>query len=156
LEVAWYGLKANKPKEGASIYQLKMNLFRRIQSKGYSASDFRQLLKFIKNYVSFRNPEMLLKFEEETSKPIESMGIIERVETYYKTYGVREGKRIGKKLGREEGRIIGRVEGVDIGKMQQLSKNVCQMAARGFDANQIADILEISKNEVEMILKSNK
>ena len=85
LEVAWYGLKAHKPKDGTSIYQLKINLFRRIQSKGYSPSDFRQLFKFIKNYVSFGNLEMLLKFEEETSKPIESMGIIERVETYYKT-----------------------------------------------------------------------
>jgi predicted transposase YdaD len=155
LEVAWYGLKAHKPKEGVSIYQLKMNLFRRIQSKGYNASDFRQLLKFIKNYVSFGNSEMLLKFEEETSKPIESMGIIERVETYYKTYGVREGKRIGKKLGREEGRVEGRVEGIDIGLYQQLSKNVCQMFSKGFDIVKIADILEVSEDEVKKILKLN-
>ena len=156
LEVAWYGLKTNKPKDGTSNYQLKMNLFRRIQSKGYSPSDFRQLLKFIKNYVSFGNPEMLLKFEEETSKPIESMGIIERVETYYKTYGVREGKRIGKKLGREEGRVEGRVEGIDLGVYQQLSKNVCQMFLKGFDIVKIADILEISENEVQKILQSKE
>ena len=30
------------------------------------------------------------------------------------------------------------------------------MDARGFDVNQIADILEISKNEIKMILISNK
>ena len=92
LEVAWYGLKANKPKEGKTLYQLKMNLFRRVQKKGYSAYDFRQILKFLKNYVSFGNSEMLVKFEEEIDKPIKNMDIIETVETYYKTYGGREGK----------------------------------------------------------------
>jgi predicted transposase YdaD len=92
LEVAWYGLIVNKPKKGETLYQLKMNLFRRVQKKGYNANDFRQILKFLKNYVSFVNEEMLIKFEEETDKPIKSMGIIETVETYYKTYGVREGK----------------------------------------------------------------
>jgi hypothetical protein len=81
LEVAWYGLKANKPKEGETLYQLKMNLFRRVQKKGYTAHDFRQILKFLKNYVSFRNEEMLIKFENETEKPAKSMGIIETVET---------------------------------------------------------------------------
>ncbi|MCU0469934.1 MAG: hypothetical protein MUF58_15165 [Arcicella sp.] len=34
LEVAWYGLKANKPKESEVLYQQKMNLFRRVQNKG--------------------------------------------------------------------------------------------------------------------------
>lgn len=161
LEVAWYGLKANKPKEGESLYQLKMNLFRRIQKKGYSPNDFRQVLKFIKNYVSFGNPEMLLKFEEETSKPIESMGIIERVETYYRTYGEKEGKKIGEKVGMEKGlekglakgRVEGRVEGINIGLHHQLSINVCQMFLKGFDKIEIADILEISENQVQKILK---
>ena len=145
LEIAWYGLKANKPKQGETLYQLKINLFRRVQKKGYSGNDFRQLLKFLKNYVSFENEEMLIKFEEETDKPVKSMGIIETVETYYKEYGVKEGKKIGKKLGRIEGKIEGKIE--------ERSDTVVKLFSRGFEISQITDILEIKVEEIEQILK---
>jgi hypothetical protein len=125
LEVAWYGLKANKTKEGETLYKLKMNLFRRVEKKGYSAYDFRQILKFLKNYVSFGNEEMLIKFEEETDKPIKSMGIIETVETYYQEYG----------------------------KQEERSNTVAKLFNRGFEIKQIADILEIKEKEVQKILR---
>jgi predicted transposase YdaD len=137
LEVAWYGLKVNKPKEDNSLYQLKMNLFRRIQKRGYTPTDFRQMLKFIKNYVSFGNSELLIKFEEEINKPIKSMGIIETVETYYQEYGRKEGKKEGKKEGRKEER----------------SNTILKLSSRGFEVNQIADILEITEDEVRKYLK---
>ena len=150
LEVAWYGLKANKPKEGKTLYQLKMNLFRRVQKKGYSAYDFRQILKFLKNYVSFGNSEMLVKFEQEIDKPIKNMDIIETVENYYKTYGIREGKKLGKKLGKIEGKKLGKIEG----KIEERSNTVVKLYSHGFEMNQIADILEITIEEVEQILKA--
>ena len=53
---------------------LKMNLFWRVQC----ANDFRQILIFPKNYVSYGNEEMLIKFEEETEKPLKNMGIVEQ------------------------------------------------------------------------------
>jgi hypothetical protein len=130
LEVAWYGLKANKPKEGETLYQLKMNLFRRVQKKGYSANDFRQILKFLKNYVSFGNEEMLIKFEEETDKPVKNMGIVEAVETYYREYGEKEGEK------------------------KERSATVVKLFNRGFEVKQIADILEIKEKEVQKILKA--
>lgn len=129
LEVAWYGLKANKPKEGETLYKLKMNLFRRVQKKGYSANDFRQILKFLKNYVSFGNEEMLIKFEEEIDKPIKSMGIIEAVETYYQEYGEKKGER------------------------KERSATVVKLFNRGFEVKHIADILEIKEKEVRQLLR---
>ena len=162
LEVAWYGLKANKPKEGESLFELKMNLFRRIQRKGYSPHDFRQMLKFVKNYVSFANSDLTIKFEEQINKPVKSMGIIETVETYYKQYGVREGKKLGKKLGIQEGlkeglkkgikegRVEGRVEGVE----EERQNITVKLHHRGFAVNQIIDILEIKEDEVLQILKT--
>jgi hypothetical protein len=137
LEVAWYGLKANKPREGETLYKLKMNLFRRVEKKGCSTNDFRQILKFLKNYVSFGNEEMLIKFEEETDKPVKSMGIIETVETYYREYG----EKIGEK------------KGVVLGKNEERSATVVKLFNRGFEVKQIADILEIKEKEVQKILK---
>jgi uncharacterized protein (UPF0335 family) len=130
LEVAWYGLKANKPKESEVLYQQKMNLFRRVQNKGYSANYFRQILKFLKNYVSFGNEEMLIKFEEETEKPVKNMGIVEAVENYYREYGEKEGRR------------------------GERADTVGKLFNRGFDVKQIADILEIKEKEVQKILKA--
>jgi predicted transposase YdaD len=141
LEVAWYGLKANKPKEGKILYKVKMNLFRRVLKKGYTGNDFRQILKFLKNYVSFGNSELLSKFEEETDKQIKSMGIIEAVETYYREYG----EKIGEKRGKKEGEIKGEIK--------ERSATVVKLYSRGFEINQIADILEIKVEEVQEILK---
>jgi DNA-binding NarL/FixJ family response regulator len=104
-------------------------LFRRVQKKGYSANDFRQILKFLKNYVSFGNEEMLIKFEDETEKPEKSMGIIETVETYYREYGEKEGRKI------------------------ERSATVAKLFNRGFEVKQIADILEIKEKEVQKMLK---
>jgi hypothetical protein len=100
---------------------LKMNLFGSVQC----LSNFKQILKFLKNYVSFGNEEMLIKFEEETDKPIKSMGIIETVETYYQEYG----------------------------EKKERSATVVKLFNRGFEVKQIADILEIKEKEVQKILK---
>ncbi len=142
LEIAWYGLKVNKPKEGETLYKLKINLFRRVQKKGYNANDFRQILKFLKNYVSFGNSEMLIKFEDETDKPIKGMGIIETVETYYREYG----EKIGEKRGEKKGEIKGEIK--------ERSATVVKLFSRGFEIKQISDILEIKVEEVEQILKA--
>jgi DNA-binding NarL/FixJ family response regulator len=95
-------------------------------------------LKFLKNYVSFGNEEMLIKFEEETDKPIKSMGIIETVETYYREYG----EKIGEK------------KGVMLGKNEERADTVVKLFNRGFEIKQIADILEIKEKEVQKILKN--
>ncbi len=68
---------------------------------------------------------MLIKFEEETEKPIKSMGIIETVETYYQEYG----------------------------EKKERSATVVKLFNRGFEVKQIADILEIKEKEVQKILK---
>ncbi len=153
LEVAWYGLKANKPKAGESLFELKMNLFRRIQRKGYNPHDFRQILKFIKNYVSFANSDLTLKFEEQINKPIKSMGIIETVETYYKQYGVREGKKLGRIEGRKEGHKEGREEGEGLGVEKERRNTIIKFHNHNFEVKQIANILEIQEEEVLKVLK---
>ena len=145
LEVAWYGLKANKPKEGKTLYQLKMNLFRRVHKKGYTGNNFRQILKFLKNYVSFGNSDLLIKFEQETDKPIKNMGIIETVETYYREYG----EKIGERKGEKKGEIKGEIKG----KQEERSATIVKLFSRGFEVKQIADILEIKVKEIEQILK---
>ena len=81
---------------------------------------------------------MLIKFEEETDKPVKNMGIIEVVETYYQEYGEKIGKKIGKKEGKNEER----------------SATVVKLYSRDFEINQIADILEITIEEVQQILKA--
>jgi DNA-binding NarL/FixJ family response regulator len=69
--------------------------------------------------------EMLIKFEEETEKPVKSMGIIETVETYYQEYG----------------------------EKKERSATVVKLFNRGFEVKQIADILEIKEKEVRQLLK---
>ena len=68
---------------------------------------------------------MLIKFEDETDKPVKSMGIIETVETYYQEYG----------------------------EKKERSATVVKLYSRGFEIKQIADILEIKLKEVQKILE---
>ena len=68
---------------------------------------------------------MLIKFENETAKPVKSMGIIETVETYYQEYG----------------------------RQEERSNTIVKLYSRGFEVKQIADILEIKLKEVQKILK---
>ena len=68
---------------------------------------------------------MLIKFEDETDKPVKSMGIIETVETYYQEYG----------------------------EKKERSATVVKLYSRVFEIKQIADILEIKLKEVQKILE---
>jgi predicted transposase/invertase (TIGR01784 family) len=78
------------------------------------------------------------------------MGIIETVETYYQEYGEKIGKEIGEKIGEERGKEIGK----EIGKEGERIETITKLFKRGFEINQIADILEISVEEVQQILKA--
>ena len=80
FQTALLGLKRNWKDE--ELLQHKVVLFRKLLEKGYSKQKIRELVIFIKIYVTFSNQEFSRKFDEVAdinTENLKNMGIIETV-----------------------------------------------------------------------------
>ncbi len=125
LETAWYALKQNKLTD-ENHFALKLDLARRLHKRGFPKKTFLKMCNFIKHYVSFANTELLPKLVgeidtiTETAKP---MGILEAIEQ----------EVIRQTTEQTEKRVT----------QQILTDNINKLYRKGFNAEAIAEMLEI-------------
>ena len=104
-------LKKGKISE-KSLYDLKMQLLRKLYAKNFSRERITALLQFLKLYVRFESKELISKFDKEldkiTNRP-NTMGL--------KEFVLDRERRMARKEGREEGRE----EGFELGIGQGMS-----------------------------------
>ncbi|QTX31466.1 hypothetical protein KAR29_08800 [Aminithiophilus ramosus] len=73
------------------------------------------------------------------------------------TYVQREIRKIrkeGRLEGREEGRQEGRMEGRQEGRREAMLESARKMLSRGFDAAQVADVLDLPLEQVRALAES--
>jgi predicted transposase YdaD len=67
---------------------------------------------------------------------------------YAKQEGIQEGRAEGRTEGRAEGRAEGRIEG----RIEGINLVIRQMIAKGMTAQQVADIVDMTAEEIEAII----
>jgi len=104
FQTALTGILGNKKDE--ELLELKIQLFRKLLTKGYKKEQIQRLATFIKEYVRFSKSDFYHKFDkrsEELSKNRKSMGIIETVIRYRSEEAVAQAKEQGIEKGIEKG-----------------------------------------------------
>ncbi|PWK23318.1 putative YhgA-like transposase [Arcicella aurantiaca] len=83
------------------LFNLKINLAKRLLSKNITKEKIRGLMNFLKLYVRFGNDEFISKFDKEvdviTNKPVKTMGIEEFVLDRERRVGLKKGIEIANK-----------------------------------------------------------
>lgn len=109
IEVVLTALQKGKISEN-SLYDLKMNLLRKLYAKNFSRERITALFRFLKLYVRFESKELISKFDEEldniTNRP-NTMGL--------KEFVLDRERRMARKEARAEGLAEGREEGIEEG-----------------------------------------
>ncbi|MEA5459299.1 hypothetical protein VB796_09635 [Arcicella sp. LKC2W] len=126
--VVLIALKKGKISE-KSLFDLKMQLLRKLYAKKFSKERITALLRFLKLYVRFESKELIDKFDIEldkiTNRP-NTMGLKEFVLDRERRMARKEGRETGLKEGREEGRETGlqegREEGMSIKEKEEKTK----------------------------------
>lgn len=102
-------LKKGKISE-KSLFDLKMQLLRKLYANNFSREKITALLRFLKLYVRFESKELISKFDVEldkiTNRP-NTMGLKEFVLDRERRMARKEGREEGREQGREEGREEG-------------------------------------------------
>ena len=152
----WDMLHADKLKQADQdkddvLMELKISLFRNLLSRGYDRKTIVRLLRFIKYYTSFADPEMNRKFDQvvSTTSNQHPMGINELVEQELKKQAFAEGKEKGKEEGKEEGKAEGKEEG----KEELLRDHITSLLCRGFTEESVVDLLKAPAALVSEIAK---
>jgi len=132
METAWYNLRKNKP-EDTALYDLKFKIIRRFLEMGYSKNRIRNILTFLGFYVNFEDKSLTENFVTKMN---------EVAYTYTGTKDISE--------------VILEQLGDQI--RENMRNDVNQKAAlnlkkEGFAAPKIADILEVSVEEIQRILE---
>ena len=65
-----------------------------------------------------------------------------------------EGTENGIAIGKQEGITIGKQEGITIGKREGIAETIIKMYRKGYEAEQISDILDMELDEVQEIIKN--
>jgi hypothetical protein len=139
LEVAWHALKQNKLKNDADLETLKFGLLKRLIDKGIEPERIHAIMEFINIYLPFENPENDLIFEEKFDNLINKDCIMEPMtirEYLTKKVEIATERRVK----REYKNIIKAEQEKMIAKQQ---KSVLNLHAKGFSAEDIADVLSI-------------
>lgn len=129
LEIAWYGIKPNQPKD-EKLLEIKTQIFRRLLNRGYPKGSIRRLLDFIRFYLPFENLDNNLKFEEhidQITKTRKVMGILETVEAAYKEHD-----------------------------LNMVKKAIQNMLAKKFSMKDISEILEVPVDLIEQVKKESE
>ena len=106
MQTARSAIKNTQLKSDKDLLDYKVELFRRMLSKGYQKNKIRTVARFINHYVSFKTSDFHHKFEDTIYRITENqkaMGIIELVEQKTKEYWKEVGLEEGKEIGLEEG-----------------------------------------------------
>lgn len=124
-------LKA-KQKEENQLYDLKLDLVRRLLNKNISKAKIRSLMNFLRYYIRFENKEMARNFEkavEVLTQKNTTMGIEE--------FLLDNAKKEGRKEGRKEGFI-------------STAENLLK---RGMSIQEVSEITTLSVREVTQVAK---
>ncbi len=141
----------NKKLDDENLFELKHSLLRNLYRYQISQQKIDALLIFLQLYVRFQDQSFTHKFEkvvEEVTKNTEPMGIRELVFTHARQEGLEEGLKEGIKEGIEKG--------MEIGLDKARHRNTQNMLAKGFQINEICDILEVSEEFVLKIRNEQK
>ena len=65
-----------------------------------------------------------------------------------------EGTENGIAIGKQEGITIGKREGITIGKREGIAETIIKMYRKGYEAEQISDILDMEVEEVRKIIEN--
>ena len=65
-----------------------------------------------------------------------------------------EGTENGIAIGKQEGITIGKQEGITIGKREGIAETIIKMYRKGYEAEQISDILDMELDEIQEIIKN--
>ena len=65
-----------------------------------------------------------------------------------------EGTENGIAIGKQEGITIGKQEGITIGKREGIAETIIKMYRKGYEAEQISDILDMEVEEIREIIEN--
>jgi glutamine synthetase len=134
METALYGLKKNKLSD-EKLFSVKLDLARRLNTKGFPKETFGKLCSFIKMYVSFDNSELLPKLDTEIdtiNKTVRTMGIIEAIQEERIRQATEEVTELVTK------QVTQQVT------QQILKENIQKLHKRGLTIEVISEMLEVS------------
>ena len=83
-----------------------------------------------------------------------SQGIKEQAYEEGTENGIAIGKQEGITIGKQEGITIGKQEGITIGKREGIAEIIIKMYRKGYEAEQISDILDMEIEEIREIIEN--
>jgi predicted transposase YdaD len=133
-----------------SMYNLKIELVKKLLRKNFPKPKIDALLRFLKLYVRFEKKELISKFDNEldiiTNRP-NTMGL--------KEFVLDRERRMARKEGKEEGREEGIELGMSLKEREEktnFTKNLLQQT--NFSEEKIADLVGVEINFVKEIKTS--
>ena len=138
MQIARNALDNEGLKSDQDLLDLKLKLFREMLTKGHKKHIIREIVNFINHYVSFQKTEFYDKFEEEVfflTKNETNMTLTELIQ--------KERIKVAKAEGIEEGKV----ETI----LKERRKTVTKLLSKGFSVDDIIEMLDYSKEEVEAI-----
>ena len=131
------------------LLQQKVELLKRLVSKGFSRGKIEALMGFLKLYVRFGKRENDVKFDEAIelllNKPKETMGIVEFV--------LERERRLGEKRGLAKGEKKGVGKGIETQKLHFVNT---LLAETDFDDAKIASLADVSVETVQKLRNQAK
>ena len=105
-------------------------------------------------------PELKRAYERELLEHIEFNSLVHQREQEGfeagEAKGRAEGEAIGRAEGEAKGRVEGRAEGEAKGRAEMIAKSLPRLRAAGLEDEQIIEILGLSAEEVERLLKNDE
>ena len=135
------------------LLQQKVELLKRLVSKGFSRVKIEALMGFLKLYVRFGKRENDVKFDEAIdllfNKPKETMGIVEFV--------LERERRLGEKRGLAKGEKKGVERGIEKGiETQKLLFVNTLLTETDFDDAKIASLADVTVETVQKLRKEKE
>lgn len=139
------------------LLQQKVELLKRLVSKGFSRVKIEALMGFLKLYVRFGKRENDVKFDEAIelllNKPKETMGIVEFVLERERRLGEKRGLAKGEKKGIEKGVEKGIEQGIETQKLHFVNTLLTET---NFDDAKIASLADVTIETVQKLRKEKK
>ena len=139
------------------LLQQKVELLKRLVSKGFSRVKIEALMGFLKLYVRFGKRENDVKFDEAIdlllNKPNETMGIVEFVLERERRLGEKRGLAKGEKKGIEKGVERGIEKGIETQKLLFASTLLTET---DFDDAKIASLADVTVETVQKLRKEKE
>jgi len=139
------------------LLQQKVELLKRLVSKGFSRVKIEALMGFLKLYVRFGKRENDVKFDEAIdlllNKPKETMGIVEFVLERERRLGEKRGLAKGEKKGIEKGVERGIEKGIETQKLLFVNTLLTET---DFDDAKIASLADVTVETVQKLRKEKE